>query len=249
MRVYIMVSPSKNKQPGPAFSLEMKVGILLVLILGVGGLVLGVRYVGVHLQKPFYSVLYYDGPEYLTLSEQEQQEIELQKSSDSDEDGLSDYDELNIYKTSPYLADSDSDGQDDMAEINSGQNPNCPEGRDCGYYFAADNDTSDELGADDIIDGIPGSTIEEPDAHFQSEEDVMSYLQEMSAEQVRLALIEAGVPEATVNALDDETLLEVFGEAINDAGESGQLSDVVDQYNVQSEKLCLDLENQTKNSW
>ena len=35
------------------------------------------------------------------------------KNKDTDKDGLSDYDELNFYKTSPYLEDSDSDGFSD----------------------------------------------------------------------------------------------------------------------------------------
>src|SRR3989344_3458461 len=44
---------------------------------------------------------------------------------DTDGDGLNDYDELYIYKTSPYLEDSDSDGVSDSAEIQKGTNPNC----------------------------------------------------------------------------------------------------------------------------
>ena len=51
---------------------------------------------------------------------------------DTDKDGLSDYDELNIYKTSPYIEDSDSDGYTDGEEVKNDKDPNCPSGQDCG---------------------------------------------------------------------------------------------------------------------
>ncbi|MFH0987902.1 MAG: hypothetical protein V1763_00850 [Parcubacteria group bacterium] len=53
------------------------------------------------------------------------------KKQDTDGDGLSDYDEMYIYHTSPYLADSDSDGTSDFDEIKNGTDPNCPEGQTC----------------------------------------------------------------------------------------------------------------------
>ena len=55
-------------------------------------------------------------------------EDERLRSQDTDEDGLSDWDELNVYITSPYLADSDSDGIKDGEEISAGTDPNCPTG-------------------------------------------------------------------------------------------------------------------------
>lgn len=53
------------------------------------------------------------------------------QNKDTDGDGLSDYDELYIYKTSPYLKDTDSDGYTDDTEIKTGNNPNCPTGQIC----------------------------------------------------------------------------------------------------------------------
>ncbi|MBU4217319.1 hypothetical protein L6270_02480 [Candidatus Parcubacteria bacterium] len=52
-------------------------------------------------------------------------------TKDTDGDGLTDYNELNTYKTSPYLEDSDSDGFSDKVEIDSGKDPNCPTGAIC----------------------------------------------------------------------------------------------------------------------
>lgn len=54
------------------------------------------------------------------------------QSIDTDKDTLSDYDELYMYSTSPYLPDSDSDGRTDATEITEGTDPLCPEGDQCG---------------------------------------------------------------------------------------------------------------------
>lgn len=53
------------------------------------------------------------------------------KQRDTDGDGLSDYDELYIYHTSPYLKDTDSDGYDDKTEVASGNDPLCPHSQNC----------------------------------------------------------------------------------------------------------------------
>ncbi|MDD4304752.1 MAG: CAP domain-containing protein [Patescibacteria group bacterium] len=45
------------------------------------------------------------------------------KNLDSDKDGLSDFDEINIYKTDPNNKDTDGDGIDDYTEIKLGMNP------------------------------------------------------------------------------------------------------------------------------
>jgi len=59
------------------------------------------------------------------------------QNQDTDLDGLTDYDELYVYKTSPYLSDSDSDGYSDAQEIKNNENPNCPVGQTCGLTAPA----------------------------------------------------------------------------------------------------------------
>jgi len=44
-------------------------------------------------------------------------------TNDSDKDGITDYDEVNLYKTNPFAADTDGDGFIDSAEITLGYNP------------------------------------------------------------------------------------------------------------------------------
>jgi hypothetical protein len=46
------------------------------------------------------------------------------ESSDTDQDGLLDKDEITIFKTNPLKADTDGDGHPDGLEVRNGYNPN-----------------------------------------------------------------------------------------------------------------------------
>lgn len=88
---------------------------------------------------------------------------------DTDNDGLSDFDELQVYGTSPYLADSDSDGIDDRVEILAGGDPNCPEGEECFHDSVSGDATQDavkEPAASDalIVPDASVSTLPQPSA-------------------------------------------------------------------------------------
>ena len=48
---------------------------------------------------------------------------EANPNLDSDQDGLTDAEELNIYQTNPLQADSDGDGYTDGDEVRAGYNP------------------------------------------------------------------------------------------------------------------------------
>jgi hypothetical protein len=43
--------------------------------------------------------------------------------TDSDSDGISDYNELKVYKTNPTISDTDGDGLDDYSELQLNLNP------------------------------------------------------------------------------------------------------------------------------
>ena len=47
-----------------------------------------------------------------------------QEQTDTDGDGLSDYDEINIYRSNPSSQDTDTDGYDDGMEIKYNYDPN-----------------------------------------------------------------------------------------------------------------------------
>jgi hypothetical protein len=84
----------------------------------------------------------YKGESNLTTNSADQSDAaseEALKTKDTDSDGLFDWDELNTYKTSPYLEDSDSDGFNDKEEIDAGKDPNCPSGQVCSSTSTSDS--------------------------------------------------------------------------------------------------------------
>ncbi len=112
---------------------------------------------------------------------------ELRKK-DTDKDGLPDYDELYIYKTSPYLEDSDSDGFLDKTEIETGNDPNCPAGQNC---LLDENVNNSGIGA----------------ANIQAD---------LSPAEIRALLIEQGADANVINSVDDQTLLNLYQESIQE---------------------------------
>lgn len=108
-------------------------------VCGLAALVLSVWFIRANIAAPFRvpkSTL--TANRIVFTSSNEAREAEAQKSRDTDRDGLSDYAELNLYRTSPYLADTDSDGVPDAIEIAQGTDPNCPTGQNCAGIANAD---------------------------------------------------------------------------------------------------------------
>lgn len=140
------------------------------------------------------------------------------KAKDTDGDGLSDYDELNIYNTSPYLEDSDSDGFSDKQEIDNDKDPNCPTGRDC--YL--DPLTSAETEAD-IQDSTLNNLLEQYD-YSEEDEAILEgaesfdfetlFGSSMSADDLREMLIQAGMDEEMLNQISDEELMDSYAEIL-----------------------------------
>ncbi|MCK4540574.1 hypothetical protein KAU09_05515 [Candidatus Parcubacteria bacterium] len=133
------------------------------------------------------------------------------KNKDTDKDGLSDYDELNFYKTSPYLEDSDSDGFLDKEEIDNNKNPNCPAGKDC------DNDVLFNEDAQLVNQGTANSAnLEELNGQIGPSNMQIGDLagKDMDVADLRKLLIEAGMEKATLDQISDKDLMESFSEAL-----------------------------------
>jgi hypothetical protein len=128
---------------------------------------------------------------------------EKSKITDTDNDGLFDWDELNKYNTSPYLNDSDSDGIDDGIEVKNSTDPNCAQGRDCslsGYLVS---------GASSTVSSVPQASA--------SETEIIK----ANAEILRQALLDSkSVDKETLDKISDEDLLTIYQLAAEEAASS-----------------------------
>ncbi|MDD5290527.1 MAG: thrombospondin type 3 repeat-containing protein [Patescibacteria group bacterium] len=139
------------------------------------------------------------------------------KTMDTDGDRLTDWDELNVYETSPYLEDSDSDGISDKEEIGTGTDPNCPAGRDCSTLIdtspAAGTAEEEPVSGQAIPDLNTGATLDVP-ASVQ-EEDLQKMLEGQSdASALRKMLLESGMDQETLNEISDADLMASYQEIL-----------------------------------
>ena len=154
----------------------------LVFGLGISALFLGGLQLRNNLQQPFTA----SGRAQIQRNTQPQDaELLALQGKDTDKDGLTDYDELYGYNTSPYIADSDSDGQTDKQEVDSNTDPNCPASQTCGVIT---NTNASSSNANTNSTQVTGTST-------------------VTAAQLRQALLASGVSQAEVDAIDDATLL------------------------------------------
>jgi hypothetical protein len=119
---------------------------------------------------------------------------------DTDQDGLSDFDELNIYRTSPYLADSDSDGVSDQQEIARGNDPNCPTGQNCLGFSDLNSARTAPIEAAPVLTG------------------------EATPDELRALLRQAGISDSVINNLSDQEIFAAYQEVLY--GDSSTVSPV-----------------------
>ena len=169
-------------------------------------------------------------------------EMDATKSKDTDKDGLSDWDELYIYKTSPYIEDSDSDGYTDGQEVKSGKDPNCPTGQYCGGGSVYE-DTSEQQAApsQQLLGGASAEALGGVDLNNINAE-TLELLQQSSgqvpnidvsnienlteaslqnilsgksdAATLRNMLMSAGVDANMLNQMSDEDLMNAYNETL-----------------------------------
>ncbi|MFH1146052.1 MAG: hypothetical protein V1707_03775 [bacterium] len=120
------------------------------------------------------------------------QQIAVLSKQDTDGDGLSDFEELYGYKTSPYIEDTDSDGVSDGAEVKANSDPLCPAGKNC-FDMATGSVTAEE------------QNIEQPDKDYRN----------LTVTEIKELLIQSGASAESVNKLSDEQLVENYKKAFD----------------------------------
>ena len=135
--------------------------------------------------------------------------IQYLQTKDTDNDSLSDYDELYIYYTSPFLEDTDGDGINDAQEIKNGTDPKCPEGQMCNQPMTFSSSTvPGEVVTPDMIQ-IDTSTPSASDSNMQS------LLSGQSDPKVlRQMLIDSGMDKATLDKISDADLLKSYQDTL-----------------------------------
>ncbi len=214
-----------------SLSAEQKVAFALLMFLGIGGGVFGFRSFGANLMRPIQTQIaaLYTGETFLTQEQQGAVALEESKKKDTDGDGLVDYDELYVYKTSPYVADTDSDGFDDKTETFSGNNPNCPMGKECGTFVVTGEEVNTKKpDISGLFEGASKDRILAAGAvNFESPEQVEAFFKQATLSDIRAALIESGMTKEELDKIDDKTLTEYFNGALDDASASGSLGALV----------------------
>lgn len=114
-----------NTEPRQLNSAQ-KAGFISLLIFAL----LTISFSFLHLRNTVYG-RFIIRPQSTALNLGQYDETVRLQSIDTDKDGLSDYDELYMYSTSPYLPDTDSDKRSDATEIKESTDPLCPEGTVC----------------------------------------------------------------------------------------------------------------------
>jgi len=179
-----------------SFSNSPKLWWSLVLLVSFSAIIIGSWKIVKNIKSPFQLADDSSVTSNITVKDELDKLVEL-RQKDSDQDGLSDYDELYIYNTSPYLEDTDSDGYLDKIEIETGNDPNCPAGENCLL-----EEEGGKLAS-------PGVTLEE------DKNNVVDFFQ-LDPGNLRALLISQGMDPEVLKTVDDQTLQQLYQEALKE---------------------------------
>ncbi len=208
-------------------SAHIKVAIAILATIGIATFVFGAIRILNGISTPFARK---PGYAFKTLDDAQKERDEKLKSDDTDADGLNDYDELYVFRTSPFLEDTDSDGVNDGTEVNNNQNPNCPQGKTCVIERPVDATTeagtSTNYPATNPTTPTPNATT--PPATIVSDEQILAAITaafgdpskltpEAMAEKIKTIplpdlknfLLAIGIPPQLLDAADEATLREL----------------------------------------
>ncbi len=161
-----------------------------ILLVALVGLIWGNYLLIYNVKNPFAALIAYNAKNPVT----DTSNYDISMSKDTDGDGLTDYEEINTYQTSPYLADTDSDELSDKEEVDRGRDPNCPGQGPC-------EGSSGSGGVVPSFAGMPSSAFVST-TPFESSRP--------TAAQIRQVLIAQGYPQDQIDQFSDQDLLDAF---------------------------------------
>ncbi len=135
-----------------------------------------------------------------------------------------------IYKTSPYLPDTDSDTFSDKQEIESGNDPTCPQGESCAVVSQSPTLNSDTAFSNPSLDALlnnavtntttvspatpPATSLERSLTEEEKKALRDAFGVSPSASDLREFLLQAGMDKKTLDGLSDEQIISTFNEMI-----------------------------------
>lgn len=155
------------------------------------------------------------------------------RNLDTDNDGLSDYDELYLYNTSPYLSDSDSDTFSDQQEIDKGDDPNCPAGQDCTGTARPLSNANASTALTNA--NTNGASVSNTNAVTEIPKTATGAV---DLAKLRQILKNAGAPAYAVDGTDDATLLELYQTMVNEQTQANANVTAVSNSNSDSSNLA-----------
>ncbi|MEA2065339.1 MAG: hypothetical protein U9O66_03555 [Patescibacteria group bacterium] len=197
---------------------------IFLLVIGVSALILGFLRFKTTINSAFNTNTT-DNKNFTKYEDDKLREILDQQNSDIDQDGLSDYDEINIYNTSPYLKDTDSDGYSDKQEIDDKENPNCPRGQECGAMNGSELEDSevdfeDLKNYSDFLDQSQPINNNQNSGSISGDSEAEKILSgQASLEEIKQMLLQAGMPIEEMNKISDAEIIKMYYETVAEIGD------------------------------
>ncbi len=210
-----------------AFDKRHKYAFVILALSIVAVVVLWVVELRRNIVEPLYAQPKTTQPANNVATDTTTQDAAALRAKDTDGDTLNDYEELNLYKTSPYLTDSDSDTFSDKQEIDSGNDPNCPTGQTCvsGDTVTPSAQQSDFtnpqldalLNTNVTPTALPTVSATATPTSLTADQKAELRKQIGDANDpvvIRQFLLQAGLPQATLDSLTDAQIVATFNEMI-----------------------------------
>lgn len=202
------------KEEWNALKSEQQIAVGVFGVVAVIVLAFGLIQVRAALLNPFTT----DVQTLVDLREQlgptQEELIREQQRTDTDGDGISDYDESTVYFTSPYVRDSDSDGEPDNMEIARGTDPNCPTGKTC--TATGGTEASGDAGPGLALPGATGQTTGDFGANAGVSSDFPLELPARDPAAIRAYLEANGVSAEDLASYTDAQLLDAYDQSASD---------------------------------
>lgn len=199
---------------------EQRISMVVLGLCGILAVGLSVYNIKNSIRSPFMADKSIIEKDKLLIGETDAEKIARQKRVDTDGDGLSDWDESNVYKTNPNLRDSCGDGISDNVRVRTGKYLGClnsPSGVGVLDYSQVQSTSTDLFSAPSA-----SSLIDQTQAMIGADTSTQSALNSAQAAipqrdpaSIRQMLLESGqVNMDEVNKLTDQELLNIYDQAV-----------------------------------